>query len=120
MKILLMVIYAGRKMFPYSVLIGGLTYFISIFLVYNITKFDNYDYSKVTITEFGGYNFPIDKYSPSLLLNFCSDEYKIDCFKSNVRNRKVIIHRLGFRNSLVSLIISYFIFLIIIFSSRKV
>lgn len=96
-----------------SVIIGILTFIVSN-SNYGLTKFDNYDYSTITITDFGGYNFPTDEYSPSLFLNYCDDDKKIECLKANVEKRKEVINGMSRKNGFIAFGISY-IFIILIY-----
>lgn len=105
-----------------SIFIGFITFIVSN-SSYGINKFDNYDYSKVTITDIGGYNFPLDKYSPTFLSNHCDDDQKIECLKANVKRRKEIINRMSGKNGIIAFGISYFfivlIYLIMIASEKE-
>ena len=99
--------------------IAIITFIISSFGIYDISKFDNYDYSKVTMTESGGYNFPLDEYSPKLLVSLeCKNDGKFECLKRNVVKRKENIASLSLTNSLTSFITSYLIIGLIFLVSK--
>jgi len=99
--------------------IAILTFLISAFGVYNISKFDNHDYKRVTMTRNGGYNFPIDKYSPPLIMaSECENDGEFVCLKKNVIKRRENISGLSLTNSFISFIISYLIIIIIFFFSK--
>ena len=100
-----------------SVVIGIITFVVSN-SNYGLTKFDNYDYSKITITNSGGFNFPIDEYSPSLLLNYCDDDRKIECLKANVQKRKQVISGMSRKNGIIAFGISYLFIIIIYFITK--
>ncbi len=107
------------KLLPYSFIFGVLIYFISAFTVYEINKFDNHDWSKVSYDGEIGYNFPLDDYSPDFYSNFCGKEKIIQCLKANVKARKEEIAEMSFKNGLVGMIVGYFVIVLFHFTSRK-
>jgi hypothetical protein len=112
------------KLAGISLVIGILTAFVYSFSVYDISKFDNYDYSKVTMNLNGGsvvgYNFPIDKYSPPLLPNIeCEDNGKFECLKRNVKKRKQSIIGMSTKKGMIAFGISYIIIALIYFVDKN-
>tara|TARA_R110002110_G_scaffold415294_1_gene649094 strand:- start:871 stop:1503 length:633 start_codon:yes stop_codon:yes gene_type:complete len=112
------------KLAGISLVIGILTAFVYSFSVYDISKFDNYDYSRVTMNLNGGsnvgYNFPIDEYSPSLLPNIqCVDDGKFECLKNNVKERKESIIAMSAKKGLIAFGISYVIIALIYFTDEN-
>lgn len=98
----------------------GIIAFIASNSSYGLNKFDNYDYSQITITDFGGYNFPTDEYSPSLLLNLCNEDKKINCLKTNVQERKELINEMSRKNGIIAFGISYLIIILIYFITKGI
>ncbi|MCD8406299.1 DUF4339 domain-containing protein [Tenacibaculum dicentrarchi] len=111
------------KLASVSLVIGILTALIYSFIVYDISKFDNYDYSKVTMNLKGGssvgYNFPLDEYSPYLDAKMsCTDDGKFKCLKYNVKKRKESIIAMSVNKGLITFGISYLIIVLIYFTDK--
>ncbi|WP_233898052.1 DUF4339 domain-containing protein [Tenacibaculum piscium] len=111
------------KLASVSLIIGILTALIYSFSVYDISKFDNYDYSKITMNSQGGgivgYNLPLDEYSPSLdPSSQCTDDGKFECLKYNVKKRKESIIAMSVNKGLIIFGISYLIIVLIYFTDK--
>lgn len=107
------------KLLPLSLVIGGIVYFISAFEHYDINKFDNHDWSRVTYNGTVGYNFPIDEYSPDFYPNYCDPGKIIECAKENVAKRKNNISEMSFKNGLIASGIGYLIIILLYFMLKS-
>lgn len=102
-----------------SISFAIMAFSISAFIIYDINKFDNHDWSKVLVMETMGYNFPLDKYSPSFHSSFCNPEKIVDCLKRNVSERKQSIIKMSLKSGLYTFGLSFFIIVFIILISKK-
>ena len=106
------------KLLPWSLLFGLAAFFISAFAIYDLNKFDNHDWSRVTYNGTVGYNYPLDKYSPDFYSNHCNPEKIIDCLKLNVAERKKDISEMSMKNGLVASGFGY-IFIVVFYLANK-
>lgn len=106
------------SLIPWGIVLCLFISFSLAFGKYEINKFNNHNWSSVYSNGSLGYNFPLDKYSPSFNSSFYKPEKMVELLKLNVQKRKNNIIIMSLKRGIIGGIIGYLILVIIFFIKK--